>query len=542
MNSIWIVIVIGLWFFLGYRFYGKFIEKQIKISDKNKTPAVKQRDDVDFSPAKKPFLIGHHFASIAGAGPIIGPILAISYFGWLPVILWIAIGSVFIGAMHDFVSLIASVRNKAQSVSSIAKKSLNSKAGMLFAGMILITLILIITVFSVSTAESIIYKTDLIIPLLTVTILSLVLGFGVEKFKWNYKLSTIIAIILIFLSVWIGVTYPINLSFMNEILLKNILITIILLYAGIASIVPVWLLLRPRDYLSAIQMSIILLLGIISILIIRPEINAPSYISNPIFPLWPILFITVACGAISGFHGLVASGTTSKQLSKESHGKSIGYGAMIMEAVLATLVTIVVIAGLKWGSAPGSFAFELNKGWIVLFSSGFGNIVGSVGIPLITISVAGLLGAFMVNQFILTSVDTSTRLSRFIISESLIPKLKNKILITLLILIPAWILAVTNSYDTLWKLFGSSNQLIASITLIAIASFFLSKKIKVKFIVIPALFVLVTTMSALLYLTFSSQGYFFNGNYILTIISLAMFALGIMVAREGFLQLRKIRK
>ena len=542
MNSIWIVIVIGLWFFLGYRFYGKFIEKQIKISDKNKTPAITKRDNVDFSPAKKPFLIGHHFASIAGAGPIIGPILAISYFGWLPVILWIAIGSVFIGAMHDFVSLIASVRNKAQSVSSIAKKSLNSKAGMLFAGMILITLILIITVFSVSTAESIIYKTDLIIPLLTVTFLSLVLGFGVEKFKWNYKLSTIIAIILIFFSVWIGVTYPIDFSFMNETLLKNILITIILLYAGIASIVPVWLLLRPRDYLSAIQMSIILLLGIISILIVRPEINAPSYISNPIFPLWPILFITVACGAISGFHGLVSSGTTSKQLAKESHGKSIGYGAMIMEAVLATLVTIVVIAGLKWGSAPGNFAFELNKGWIVLFSSGFGNIVGSVGIPLITMSVAGLLGAFMVNQFILTSVDTSTRLSRFIISESLIPKLKNKILITLLILIPAWILAVTNSYDTLWKLFGSSNQLIASITLIAIASFFLSKKIKVEFIVIPALFVLITTMSALLYLTFSSQGYFFNGNYILTIISLAMFALGLMIAWEGFLHLKKVKK
>jgi len=541
INSIWIVIIIGIWFFLGYRFYGKFIEKQIKISDKNKTPAVKQRDNIDFSPAKKPFLIGHHFASIAGAGPIIGPILAISYFGWLPVILWIAIGSVFIGAMHDFISLIASVRNKAQSVSSIAKKSLSSKAGMLFAGMILITLILIITVFSVSTAESIIYKTDLIIPLLTVTILSLILGFGVEKFKWNYKISTIIAIALIFLSVWVGVTYPIDLSFMNEILLKNILITIILLYAGIASIVPVWLLLRPRDYLSAIQMSIILLFGIVSILIVRPEINAPYYISNPIFPLWPILFITVACGAISGFHGLVSSGTTSKQLAKESHGKSIGDGSMIMEAVLAILVTIVVIAGLNWGSAPGSFAFELNKGWIVLFSSGFGNIVGSVGIPLITISVAGLLGAFMVNQFILTSVDTSTRLSRFVISESLIPKLKNKILITLLILVPAWILAVTNSYDTLWKLFGSSNQLIASITMIAVASFFLSKKIKVKFIVIPALFVLITTMSALLYLTFSSQGYFFNGNYILTIISLAMFGLGVLVSWEGFLQLRKIK-
>ena len=542
INSAWIIIIIGLWFLFGYKIYGRFIEKQIKINDKNKTPAIKQRDDIDYSPAKRPFLMGHHFASIAGAGPIIGPILAISYFGWLPVVLWIAIGSVFIGAMHDFVSLIASVRNKAESVSSIAKKSLNSKAGMLFAGMILITLILIITVFSVSTAESIVHKTDLIIPLITVTILSLVLGFGVEKLNWNYKISTVIAIALIFLSVWVGVTYPLNLSFIDEILLKNILITIILLYAGIASIVPIWILLRPRDYLSAIQMSIILLLGIVSILIIRPEINAPSYISNPVFPLWPILFITVACGAISGFHGLVASGTTSKQLAKESHGRSIGYGAMLMEATLATLVTIVVIAGLKWGSGVGSFAFELNKGWIVLFSSGFGNIVGSVGIPLITISVASLLGAFMVNQFILTSVDTSTRLSRFVISESLIPKLKNKILIVLLILIPTWFLAVTNSYDSLWRLFGSSNQLIASITMITVASFFLSKKIKVKFIVIPALFVLITTMSALLYLTFYPQGYFFSGNWALTIISLVMFGLGLLVAWEGFLHLKKITK
>ncbi len=542
INSIWIVIVVGLWFFLGYRIYGRFIEKRIKISDKNKTPAIKQKDNIDFSPAKRPFLMGHHFASIAGAGPIIGPILAVSYFGWLPVILWIALGSVFIGAMHDFVSLIASVRNKAQSVSNIAKKSLSSRAGMLFAGMILITLILIITVFTVSTAESILHKTDLIIPLLTVTILSLILGFGVEKLKWNYKISTIIAVALIFLSVWVSTIAPINFSFINETLLKNILITIILLYAGIASIVPIWLLLRPRDYLSAIQMSIILFLGIVSILILRPEINAPSYISNPIFPLWPILFITIACGAISGFHGLVSSGTTSKQLAKESHGKSIGYGAMLIEATLAILVTIVVIAGLKWGSGPGSFEFELGKGWIVLFSSGFGNIVGSVGIPLITISVASLLGAFMVNQFILTSVDTSTRLSRFVISESLIPKLKNKILITLLILIPAWLLSITNSYETLWRLFGSSNQLIASITMIAVASFFLSKKIKVKFIVIPALFVLVTTMSALLYLTFGSQGYFFTENWVLAIISMAMFALGLMVAWEGFLHLKKIGK
>ncbi|PIO08436.1 carbon starvation protein A [Candidatus Pacearchaeota archaeon CG10_big_fil_rev_8_21_14_0_10_34_12] len=540
INSIWIVLAVGIWFFFGYRIYGRFIEKRLKISDKNKTPALTKRDNVDFSPSSKPFLIGHHFASIAGAGPIIGPILAISYFGWLPVVLWVSLGSVFIGAMHDFTSLIASVRNKAQGVSSIAKKSLNSKSGILFGVMILITLILIITVFSVSAAESIINKPDLIIPLVTITLVALVLGLGVEKFKWNYKISSAVAILVIFASVWLGVMNPVTFA-MNEILLKNILITTILFYAGIASIAPVWILLRPRDYLSAIQMSLILLLGLLAILIVHPVINAPKYIPGPIFPIWPILFITVACGAISGFHGIVSSGTTSKQLAKESHGKSVGYGSMIGEATLAILVTIVAIAGLKWGSnIAGGFQSELGKGWIVLFSSGYGNIVGSLGIPLITISLASLLGAFMVNQFILTSVDTSTRLSRFIISENLIPKLKkNKIFVTLLILIPSWFLAVTNSYEILWKLFGTSNQLTAAITMIAISSFFISRKINVNFIVIPALFVLVTTMSALVYLTFRAEGYFMMGNYVLAVISTGMFLLGIMVSWEGF---RKIMK
>lgn len=549
INSIWILIAVGLWLFLGYKIYGRFIEKRLKINDRNKTPAtkIKQKGEIDYSPASKPFLIGHHFASIAGAGPIIGPILAISYFGWLPVVLWISIGSVFIGAMHDFTALMASVRNKAKGVSSIAKKALNSKAGIFFGIMILITLILIITVFTVSSAESIINKPDLIIPLITITLIALILGTGVKKFKWNYKWATGIAIVLIFASVWLGFKFPIDFSSINPILLKNILITIIMLYAGIASVVPIWFLLRPRDYLSAIQMLIILALGLIGILILRPVVNAPTYISGAGFPLWPILFITVACGAVSGFHGLVASGTTSKQLSKESHAKPVGYGSMLLEAILAVLVTIVAIAGLKWGAGlgEGSFQFALDQGWIVLFSSGFGNIVGKIGIPLITVGIASLLGAFMVNQFILTSIDTSTRLSRFIISENLASKLKskykNRFLITFVILIPAWLLAITNSYETLWRLFGSSNQLIASITMITVASFFLSRKIKVKFIAIPALLVLITTLSALVYLTFRGGGYFFEGNWALVIISLAMFIFGAIVAWEGFRKVLKKR-
>ena len=540
MNSAIILLIVLAWFFLSYKFYGRFIEKRLRISDKNKTPAILSKDRIDFSPAKKPFLIGHHFEAIAGAGPIVGPILAVSYFGWLPVALWVSLGAVLIGAMHDYTSLIASVRNKAESVSNIAKKTLGSRAGTLFGVMIIITLILIITVFSVSTAESIANKTELIIPLVTINLVAILFGYCVEKLKWDYKPLTAISIIIIAISIWLSISNPIDLSFLSPVLLKNILITLIMIYAGIASIVPVWVLLRPRDFLSAVHLSLLLLLGIVSILIVRPEISAPAYITGSVFPLWPILFITVACGAISGFHGLVSSGTTSKQLAKESHGKAVGYGGMLLEAILAIFVTIVVIAGVKWGSGLGEFTAELGKGWIILFSSGYGNIVSSVGIPLITFAVASLIGASMVNQFILTTVDSSVRLGRYIVSENLIMKLrKRRIFVTLLILIPAWLIAITNSYETLWRLFGTSNQLIASITMIAVASYFISRKIKVKFIVIPAVLVLVTTLSALLYLTFHSGGYFGEGNYILAGVSMLMFVLGLFVAKEGFDALRK---
>ncbi|HEA46660.1 MAG TPA: carbon starvation protein A, partial [Candidatus Pacearchaeota archaeon] len=300
MNSVWLLIVAIVWMFLGYRIYGRFIENKLKINDKRKTPAVTHKDKIDYSPAKKPFLMGHHFASISGAGPIIGPILAVSYFGWLPVALWILLGSVFIGAMHDYVSLMASVRNKAKSVSVITKKYLNSRAGWVFGLMIWVTLVLIISVFSVSAAESIIYKPNLVVPLLAITLIALGLGIGVQRYNWNYKISSVTAIILIFFFVWIGNMLPVVLPLQNLFLVKAIWISMIFLYAFIASIVPVWILLRPRDYLSAIQMGLIMILGIAAFFIARPVISAPAYISNSVFPLWPILFITVACGAVSG--------------------------------------------------------------------------------------------------------------------------------------------------------------------------------------------------------------------------------------------------
>src|SRR3990170_3732889 len=260
MNSVWILIIALVWFAVGYRIYGRFIEKRLRISDKNKTPTSTQKESVDFSASKKPFLLGHHFASIAGAGPIIGPILAVNYFGWIPVIIWILLGAVLIGAMHDYTSLIASVRNKARSVSVITKKYLNSRAGWVFGLMIWLTLVLIITVFSISTAESIVEKPDLVIPLLVITFLAIVLGLGVRKYNWNYKIASVAAIAIIFFSVWIGTAAPVNLPAENPALLRNLWITIIFIYAFIASVAPVWVLLRPRDYLSAIQMLVILFL------------------------------------------------------------------------------------------------------------------------------------------------------------------------------------------------------------------------------------------------------------------------------------------
>src|SRR3972149_11098607 len=248
MNSIIILVIAALWLFLGYRFYSRFIEKKLKISDKNKTPAVTNRDNIDYSPSKRPFLIGHHFASIAGAGPIIGPILAVSYFGWFPTILWVLLGVVFIGAMHDYVSLMASVRNKAKGVAEIVTKYLNSRSGWIFGLMIWITLILIITVFAVSSAESIVEKPDLIIPLIAISFIAIFLGFGTKKYNWNIKISTTIAIILIFFFAWLGHMFPINLGIDNPILLKNVWVSIIFVYAFIASVTPVWVLLRPRDY------------------------------------------------------------------------------------------------------------------------------------------------------------------------------------------------------------------------------------------------------------------------------------------------------
>ena len=535
-----IIALVGILFLIGnYFLYGKYIEKKIKPTNK-KTPAVLNKDKTDFYPANKYFLFGHHFASIAGAGPIIGPILAVSYFGWLITTLWIVFGTIFIGAVHDYLSLMLSVRNKAQGIAKITEKSLNKKSGKIFAIMIYLTLMLIVTVFSVSAADSIIGQPSLVIPIIAISVIAVLLGLAVYKFKKNPLISSIIALILAFYFMYLGFKHPIILPF-SPATLRIFWITILISYGAIASLIPVWVFLQPRDYLSSIQLVIFLVLGFSAILIIKPIINSPQIITGN-FPMWPILFITVACGAVSGFHSLVASGTTSKQLAHEKQGRFIGYGGMVAEGLLALLV-VLIVSSLAWNSGPLNFIDSLNQGWIIAFGNGFGNVVSKLNIPFLTFSIASLIGAFMVNQFILTSLDTSTRLSRFVLSETFNNKLlKNKIVGVLITIIPAYILAITNNYINIWRMFGSSNQLIAAIALITISAYFVEHKQKIKFLLIPTAFMIITTISALFYSLFNKNGYIFTQNWLLSIISIALIVLALIVSYEGFSIIKKYKQ
>jgi len=535
-----LIAIVGIAFLIGnYFLYGKYIEKKIKPTNK-KTPAVLKKGETDYYPSNKFFLFGHHFASIAGAGPIIGPILAVSYFGWALTSLWIILGSVFIGAVHDYLSLMISVRNKGKGISKITEKSLSRKAGKIFALMIWITLTMIIATFSVSAADSIINQPMLVIPVLAISVIAFFLGIAVYKFKANPWISSLVALVLAFFFMYIGYLFPITLPFSASVS-KFFWITILITYGGIASLIPVWMFLQPRDYLSSIQLILFLLLGFVSLLIVRPVINAPMYIAGNL-PLWPILFITVACGAVSGFHSLVASGTTSKQLASEKHGRFIGYGGMIAEGILALLV-VLFIASLNWDAGSLNFLGSLDQGWVISFGNGFGNIVSNIGVGFLSFGLASLIGAFLVNQFILTSLDTSSRISRMLITENIKHKIcQNKLIAVIIALVPAYILAVTNAYADLWRMFGTSNQLIAAIGLITIGAYFVQKKKSVKFLVVPIIFMMLTTISALFYSLFNKTGFIAEGNWVLSIFAGALVVLALIISWEGFSSIKKKSK
>lgn len=514
MNSLIIVFIAGILFFLGYRFYAKKLQILWQVDTKRSTPAYSKYDSVDYIPARNWLvLFGHHFASIAGAGPIVGPVIAVMLWGWFPALLWVVIGTIFIGGVHDFGSLITSVREGGSSTADIAQYVISRRAKVLFSLFVLLALILVIAVFLWLCADTFVKEPKIVLPTLGLIPVAMLVGYFLYNLKVNTVLATIFGLVSLLGLILLSNLLPINNSMTFWLL-------VLLVYCYFASVLPVNILLQPRDYLSSFLLFFGAGAGYLGLVLSRPSMTMPYYNrwATSEGYLWPALFVTVACGAISGFHTLIASGTTSKQIANERYAKRIGYGGMVAEGLVAILAIIAVGILFNRGDDFGGILKSMSP--IGIFGKGYGlitrNIFGGYG---------HLIAITILNAFILTTLDTATRISRYITEELF--KIKNRYLSTIFIVVVSATLAFGGKWKKLWPAFGASNQLVAALALFVLSCWLLSKKRKARITLFPAFFMLITTLASLL-----SQAvrYFIYKDFILFIISVLLMTLaGFMV-------------
>jgi carbon starvation protein len=541
MNILIIACILVLWLFLGYKVYGSFIEKKVLQVDKARvTPAREMNDGIDYSPAKKPLLFGHHFSSIAGAGPILGPLLGVLYFGWLGALLWVALGSVFLGAVHDYTSLMTSVRNKGTSLGDISEKTLGIRTKIIFSVFLWFALALVIAVFAVVASQTLVSQPEIVIPTFGLVFLAMIFGWLIYAKGIPTLVATLFAIAILFLLIYLGELMPVELpAKVLGMSAQNFWFFTLIIYSLFASSLPVWFLLQPRDYISTWILFLGLGLGYLGLIVFQPSIHAPAFVSfsSNGGPLWPMLFVIIACGAISGFHSIVAGGTTSKQLPDETSGKLIGFGGMVTEAALAGLVIFIAAGVLTWDPAgtESQFGFQYLMTSvgdpIKAFATGYGRIISSL--PGITLALGSFFGMVMLNAFVLTTLDTGTRLGRLIFSELLgkkAPLFKNRWAASSIILIFAAIMGATEGYKAIWPVFGASNQLVAALALIVVSSYLVSIKRPNKYTLYPAYFMLLTTLAALFY-----QGikFFKDGSFLLAGVSVLLIGLALVIVYEA---------
>ena len=561
MNSLVIVLFSAILYVIAYNTYGRFLSKKIfKINSKNICPSISKRDDVDFIPTSKMVLFGHHFTSIAGTGPIVGPAIAIIW-GWVPALIWILVGSIFMGAVHDFGSLMISLRNHGRSVGDIAGELLGRRVKFLFLIIIFVALLIVISIFGVVISQVFTIFPSSVLPVWIQIPIAIWLGYKVYKKNGSPLFYGLLAVSLMYLSILIGINFPIEIN--NNILSSDgCWVLILLFYAFIASILPVSILLQPRDYINAFQLIIAIGLLILGIFISNPVMVAPNYNLNPADapPIFPILFITLACGAISGFHCLVSSGTTSKQCSSEKNALSVGYGSMLLEGFLAIIVIIACGAGIGLGIErngtilEGFSAFNHHYySWnsvnglgekISAFVTGSSNLISSIGLQ--KDYVIALMGLF-VAAFAATTLDTSTRLQRYILTEISsnfkFHIFKNKYIATLFAVGTALILAFSSGGGKgafiLWPLFGSINQLLGALALLVITIWLAKKKTSIIYTLIPLLFMFFITFWAIYYNIRQSLN---NDNYLILLIASIMLFLQIWILTEGLIVLFNKKK
>jgi carbon starvation protein len=523
MDSLIIVLIAGILFFWAYKFYAKKLELLWQIDPKRPTPAFSKYDSIDYIPARNWLvLFGHHFSSIAGAGPIIGPVIAVMLWGWLPALLWIIFGTILIGGVHDFGSLITSVREGGSSIADIADSVISKQAKIIFSLFVWLALILVIAVFAYLCADTFVKEPRVVLPSLGLIPASMVVGYLLYSLRANSFLVTLIGLLSLAGLISLGNILYISVNIKMWIL-------ILFIYCYFASILPVNILLQPRDYLSSFLLFFGIGAGYLGLVISRPQISMPYFnkFSTGEGYLWPMLFVTVACGAVSGFHSLIASGTTSKQISNERYAKRIGYGAMVIEGVVAILAIIATAILFRKGEDfPGLLK---NLSPIGIFAKGFSsitqNLLGNYG---------GFIAITILNAFILTTLDTATRITRYLTEELF--KVKSRYLSTLLIVILSSILALSGKWQKIWPAFGASNQLVAGLALFVITCWLISHKRPVKFTLYAGIFMLITTASALL---FQLKKSWVSREYIILIISILLLVLAGFMVWEVAIKLKK---
>jgi carbon starvation protein len=534
--NILLVLAISLGaFWLGYRFYARRVERAFEVDGTHGVPSVELRDDVDYVPTRKFVLFGHHFASIAGGGPIIGPTVAL-VFGWVPVWLWLVLGTVFVGVVHDFSALLASVREKGRSLAEVAEHTFGRAGFLSFVGFTILMLVMLTSVFLTltTTALSSMYPASFFggmagqvrtVPLngvehaviggiastsvICITLCAPVLGWLLYRRNLNAYAAGGLAVAICAGSVWAGLTWPLQIA-------PSTWMVILSVYTVFAAGVPVWLVLQPRDFTNSFLLygGVTAILGAAVVLGAQgATIQAPAFNLAEALPklgyVWPILFITVACGACSGFHALVAGGTSSKQLAQERpDAKLVAAGGMILEAVFAVGVVLAVGSALSFPEYvrivfPSDPGVKANP--ILAFALGVGGMLHQAfGLPKVYGTVFGIL---MVEGFVVTTLDTAVRLNRYLFEELwrvLIPKpprfLTSYLFNSLLCVVLMYVLAYFNAFKQLWALFGSANQLLAALTLLTVSAWLLRRGKRSLFALLPGLFMLVTTLASLVLL------------------------------------------
>ena len=568
MDTLLLMLICGGGYLVAYHTYGRVLAKKIfKLDENARVPSVERQDGVDYVPTRKGIIFGHHYTSIAGTGPIVGPAIGIIW-GWLPAILWLFFGSIFMGAMHDFGALVVSLRNDGKSVSEVAAKYINMRVRFIFFAVVFLSLLIVIAIFGVVIATVFTAFPSAVIPVWLQIPIAVALGFAVYKKTANVAIATAIAIVGMYMCIAIGSLVPVELVTAFGIPPTGLWVIILLIYAWVASTLPVTTLLQPRDYINAWQLFIamgLLVAGVVAssfssgLPLVAPAFNRALPAGTP--PIWPFMFVIIACGAISGFHSLVASGTSSKQVSKETDCQFVGYGSMLLESFLAMLVLVCVAAGIGMalklddgtiltGQAAWQHQYSVwigEKGLsdkIAPVVIGAANMMAKLGLPeMVGIT---LMGVFIAS-FAGTTLDTATRIQRYVVSELAndlrIPFLANRWIATTFAVLTAAGLAFATGADgkgamKLWPLFGTANQLLAALSLLVV-TLYLKSKGGLKFIVaaLPCLVMLVITNWAMVKneILFLTNEKYAGEKWLLSTIGAVIFVLALWMTIEALI-------